>query len=91
MWRRLTGVGIGLTNVIALTPDPAAISNAGHRPAWRSVGRQTPIRAAMIRKTEPLEPALRKSSTRLRSPDAKARYQTSERGVLPHFEAENQR
>jgi len=70
----------GLTNVIALTPDAADIARFDPEGVlWET----DPDSCCHIRKTEPLEPALEKFGGWV---TGRKRYQTKERGVLPHFE-----
>jgi phosphoadenosine phosphosulfate reductase len=71
---------LGLTNVIALRPDPADL--AQFDPAGR-LWETDPDSCCHIRKTEPLEPVLEKFGGWV---TGRKRYQTRARGVLPHFE-----
>jgi phosphoadenosine phosphosulfate reductase len=71
---------LGLTNVIALRPDPADLVQFD--PAG-TLWETDPDSCCHIRKTEPLEPALEKYGGWV---TGRKRYQTRERGVLPHFE-----
>jgi len=71
---------LGLTNVISLTPDPADVARFDpYGELWET----DPDSCCHIRKTEPLEPALEKFGGWI---TGRKRYQTRERGVLPHFE-----
>jgi phosphoadenosine phosphosulfate reductase len=71
---------LGLTNVISLTPDAADISRFDPEgDLWET----DPDSCCHIRKTEPLEPVLEKFGGWI---TGRKRYQTAERGVLPHFE-----
>jgi phosphoadenosine phosphosulfate reductase len=71
---------LGLTNVISLKPDPADLVQFD--PAG-TLWETDPDSCCHIRKTEPLEPALEKFGGWV---TGRKRYQTRERGVLPHFE-----
>lgn len=71
---------LGLTNVISLKPDPADLVQFD--PAG-TLWETDPDSCCHIRKTEPLEPALEKYGGWV---TGRKRYQTRERGVLPHFE-----
>jgi phosphoadenosine phosphosulfate reductase len=71
---------LGLTNVIALHPDNRDLQRfdpAGN--LWET----DPDSCCHIRKTEPLEPVLEKFGGWV---TGRKRFQTKERGVLPHFE-----
>jgi len=71
---------LGLTNVISLTPDPGDIARFDpDGTLWET----DPDSCCHIRKTEPLEPVLEKFGGWV---TGRKRYQTAERGVLPHFE-----
>ncbi|HTJ58630.1 MAG TPA: phosphoadenylyl-sulfate reductase [Devosiaceae bacterium] len=71
---------LGLTNVISLQPDPADLSRFDpYGDLWET----DPDSCCYIRKAEPLEPALEKFGGWV---TGRKRYQTKERGVLPHFE-----
>jgi phosphoadenosine phosphosulfate reductase len=71
---------LGLTNVISLHPDSADIVRFDpHGDLWET----DPDSCCHIRKTEPLEPILEKFGGWV---TGRKRYQTAERGVLPHFE-----
>jgi phosphoadenosine phosphosulfate reductase len=71
---------LGLTNVTSLTPDPADIAQFDPvGDLWET----DPDSCCHIRKTEPLEPVLEKFGGWV---TGRKRYQTRERGVLPHFE-----
>jgi len=71
---------LGLTNIVSLTPDPADVARFDpYGDLWES----DPDSCCHIRKTEPLEPALEKFGGWI---TGRKRYQTKERGVLPHFE-----
>ena len=71
---------LGLTNVISLLPDPADLVRFDPRgDLWET----DPDSCCHIRKTEPLEPILEKYAGWV---TGRKRYQTAERGVLPHFE-----
>jgi len=71
---------LGLTNVISLTPDKADLERFDpHGDLWET----DPDSCCHIRKTEPLEPALEQYGGWI---TGRKRYQTKERGVLPHFE-----
>ena len=69
-----------LTNVVSLRPDPADIARFDpDGTLWET----DPDSCCHIRKTEPLEPALEKFGGWI---TGRKRYQTAERGVLPHFD-----
>jgi len=71
---------LGLTNVVSLTPSPDDLSRfdpAGD--LWEN----DPDSCCHIRKTEPLNDALKGYGGWV---TGRKRFQTSERGVLPHFE-----
>jgi len=71
---------LGLTNVISLHPDAADIEQFDpHGDLWET----DPDSCCHIRKTEPLEPMLEQYGGWI---TGRKRYQTKERGVLPHFE-----
>ena len=71
---------LGLTNVISLTPDAADVVRFDpHGDLWET----DPDSCCHIRKTEPLEPILEQYGGWV---TGRKRYQTKERGVLPHFE-----
>jgi phosphoadenosine phosphosulfate reductase len=71
---------LGLTNVTALRPDPADLDRFD--PDGR-LWETDPDSCCHIRKTEPLEPILEQYGGWV---TGRKRYQTKERGVLPHFE-----
>jgi phosphoadenosine phosphosulfate reductase len=71
---------LGLTNIISLTPDPADLAQFD---PGGTLWETDPDSCCHIRKTEPLEPALEKFGGWV---TGRKRYQTAERGVLPHFE-----
>jgi phosphoadenosine phosphosulfate reductase len=71
---------LGLTNVIYLRPDLADIERFDPD---GSLWETDPDSCCHIRKTEPLEPALEQFGGWI---TGRKRYQTAERGVLPHFE-----
>lgn len=71
---------LGLTNVISLAPDAADLERFDpHGDLWEV----DPDSCCHIRKTEPLEPILEQYGGWV---TGRKRYQTRERGVLPHFE-----
>jgi phosphoadenosine phosphosulfate reductase len=71
---------LGLTNVVWLSPDPADLEQFDpDGTLWET----DPDSCCHIRKTEPLEPVLEKFGGWV---TGRKRYQTAERGVLPHFE-----
>jgi phosphoadenosine phosphosulfate reductase len=71
---------LGLTNVIALRPDPKDLDRFDPRGnLWES----DPDSCCHIRKTEPLDLELESYGGWV---TGRKRYQTKERGVLPHFE-----
>jgi phosphoadenosine phosphosulfate reductase len=71
---------LGLTNVTALRPDPADLDRFDpDGTLWET----DPDSCCHIRKTEPLEPILEQYGGWV---TGRKRYQTKERGVLPHFE-----
>lgn len=71
---------LGLTNVISLHPDAADLTQFDPRgDLWET----DPDSCCYIRKTEPLEPVLEQYGGWV---TGRKRYQTAERGVLPHFE-----
>jgi phosphoadenosine phosphosulfate reductase len=71
---------LGLTNVRALQPDPGDLARFDPRnDLWKS----DPDSCCHIRKTEPLNKALAFAGGWV---TGRRRYQTSQRGVLPHFE-----
>jgi phosphoadenosine phosphosulfate reductase len=71
---------LGLTNVIAIRPDAADLARFDPRgDLWET----DPDSCCYIRKTEPLEPMLEQYGGWV---TGRKRYQTKERGVLPHFE-----
>ncbi|HVX80361.1 MAG TPA: phosphoadenylyl-sulfate reductase [Devosiaceae bacterium] len=71
---------LGLTNVIAIRPDAADLARFDPRgDLWET----DPDSCCYIRKTEPLEPMLEQYGGWV---TGRKRYQTRERGVLPHFE-----
>jgi len=71
---------LGLTNVVSLRPDPADLAQFD---PLGTLWETDPDSCCHIRKTEPLEPALEKFGGWV---TGRKRYQTRERGVLPHFE-----
>jgi phosphoadenosine phosphosulfate reductase len=71
---------LGLTNVITIRPDASDMARFDPRgELWES----DPDSCCHIRKTEPLEPAMELYGGWV---TGRKRYQTKERGVLPHFE-----
>lgn len=71
---------LGLTNVISLQPDAADVERFDpYGDLWET----DPDSCCHIRKTEPLEPILEQYGGWI---TGRKRYQTKERGVLPHFE-----
>jgi phosphoadenosine phosphosulfate reductase len=71
---------LGLTNVTALRPDPADIASFDpNGELWET----DPDSCCHIRKTEPLELTVSSFGGWV---TGRKRYQTAERGVLPHFE-----
>lgn len=71
---------LGLANVTALHPDPADVARFDpDGTLWET----DPDSCCHIRKTEPLEPAVGAYGGWV---TGRKRYQTRERGVLPHFE-----
>jgi len=71
---------LGLTNVVTLKPDAADVQRfdpSGH--LWET----DPDSCCHIRKTEPLEEALGQFGGWI---TGRKRFQTADRGVLPHFE-----
>jgi phosphoadenosine phosphosulfate reductase len=71
---------LGLSNVISLRPDAADVERFDpHGDLWET----DPDSCCHIRKTEPLEPILEQYGGWI---TGRKRYQTRERGVLPHFE-----
>lgn len=71
---------LGLTNVIAIAPDPADLKRFDpNGDLWET----DPDSCCHIRKTEPLEPITEQYGGWV---TGRKRYQTAERGVLPHFE-----
>ena len=71
---------LGLINVIAIHPDPADIARFDpNGDLWET----DPDSCCHIRKTEPLEPITEQFGGWV---TGRKRYQTKERGVLPHFE-----
>lgn len=71
---------LGLTNVTAIHPDPKDLARFDPRgDLWES----DPDSCCHIRKTEPLEPITEQFGGWV---TGRKRYQTAERGVLPHFE-----
>jgi phosphoadenosine phosphosulfate reductase len=71
---------LGLTNVVALVPDPKDIARFDPSgDLWET----DPDSCCHIRKTEPLDAAMEGFGGWV---TGRKRYQTKERGVLPHFE-----
>lgn len=71
---------LGLMNVIAIHPDPADVKRFDpNGDLWES----DPDSCCHIRKTEPLEPITEQFGGWV---TGRKRFQTKERGVLPHFE-----
>jgi phosphoadenosine phosphosulfate reductase len=71
---------LGLSNVITLRPDPKDLARFDPKgDLWET----DPDSCCHIRKTEPLEPAVQQYGGWI---TGRKRYQTAERGVLPHFE-----
>lgn len=71
---------LGLTNVTALRPDPADLARFDPRgDLWET----DPDSCCHIRKTEPLDLEMAQFGGWV---TGRKRYQTKERGVLPHFE-----
>ena len=71
---------LGLSNVIAIHPDPADIKRFDpNGELWET----DPDSCCHIRKTEPLEPITEQFGGWV---TGRKRFQTKERGVLPHFE-----
>jgi phosphoadenosine phosphosulfate reductase len=71
---------LGLRNVTALQPDPADLTRFDpDGTLWET----DPDSCCHIRKTEPLEPILEHFAGWV---TGRKRFQTKERGVLPHFE-----
>ncbi|WP_127143292.1 phosphoadenylyl-sulfate reductase [Pelagibacterium montanilacus] len=71
---------LGLTNVIAVVPDPADLARFDPTgELWET----DPDSCCHIRKTEPLEKVLSGYGGWV---TGRKRFQTAERGVLPHFE-----
>ncbi|HTN62866.1 MAG TPA: phosphoadenylyl-sulfate reductase, partial [Devosia sp.] len=71
---------LGLINVIAIHPDPADIKRFDpNGDLWET----DPDSCCHIRKTEPLEPITEQFGGWV---TGRKRFQTKERGVLPHFE-----
>ena len=71
---------LGLTNVIALYPDPADVARFDpDGTLWET----DPDSCCHVRKTEPLEKVLSGFGGWV---TGRKRFQTTERGVLPHFE-----
>ena len=71
---------LGLINVIALVPDARDLVRFDPKgDLWET----DPDSCCHIRKTEPLEPAVQQYGGWI---TGRKRYQTAERGVLPHFE-----
>jgi phosphoadenosine phosphosulfate reductase len=71
---------LGLSNVTALTPDPKDVARFDPRgDLWET----DPDSCCHIRKTEPLDFAMEGFGGWV---TGRKRYQTQERGVLPHFE-----
>ncbi|MET3898671.1 phosphoadenosine phosphosulfate reductase [Devosia sp. UYZn731] len=71
---------LGLMNVIAIHPDPADIKRFDpNGELWET----DPDSCCHIRKTEPLEPITEQFGGWV---TGRKRFQTKERGVLPHFE-----
>lgn len=74
---------LGLTNVRALTPDAADVARFDpHGDLWEN----DPDSCCHIRKTEPLDAAVAGFGGWV---TGRKRFQTAERGVLPHFELTN--
>ena len=74
---------LGLTNVRALTPDPEDVARFDPDGAlWET----DPDSCCHIRKTEPLDSAVAGFGGWV---TGRKRFQTAERGVLPHFELTN--
>ena len=71
---------LGLRNVTALHPDPADLTRFDPD---GSLWETDPDSCCHIRKTEPLEPVLEHFAGWV---TGRKRFQTRERGVLPHFE-----
>jgi phosphoadenosine phosphosulfate reductase len=71
---------LGLTNVVALTPDPKDLARFDPKgDLWET----DPDSCCHIRKTEPLDAVMEKFGGWV---TGRKRFQTRERGVLPHFE-----
>ncbi|SHF08131.1 phosphoadenylyl-sulfate reductase [Devosia limi] len=71
---------LGLINVIAIHPDPADVKRFDpNGDLWET----DPDSCCHIRKTEPLEPITEQFGGWV---TGRKRFQTKERGVLPHFE-----
>ena len=71
---------LGLINVVALSPDPKDLQRFDPEgDLWET----DPDSCCHIRKTEPLEPILEQFGGWV---TGRKRFQTRERGVLPHFE-----
>ncbi|MDR3471932.1 MAG: phosphoadenylyl-sulfate reductase [Devosia sp.] len=71
---------LGLTHVVPLHPDAGDVERFDpHGDLWET----DPDSCCHIRKTEPLEPILEQYGGWI---TGRKRYQTKERGVLPHFE-----
>ena len=71
---------LGLINVIAIHPDPADVKRFDpNGDLWET----DPDSCCHIRKTEPLEPITEQFGGWV---TGRKRFQTAERGVLPHFE-----